>query len=145
EEVTNSELFRTDALPEDSLSIALVSWKEIFTDDKLAAYIEKGLQNNLDIRIALQNIVAAEAYVKQGKAAYFPMIDAGASYTYTSPSLNSISGQALSEREWIGQSELSTGLSWEADIWGKIRSNKRAATASYLQSVSAHQAVKSAL
>lgn len=145
EEVTNSELFRTDALPEDSLSIALISWKEIFTDDKLATYIEKGLKNNLDIRIALQNIVAAEAYVKQGKAAYFPMIDASVSYTYTSPSLNSVSGQALSEREWFGQSELSAGLSWEADIWGKIRSNKRAATASYLQSVSAHQAVKSEL
>ena len=36
-------------------------------------------------------------------------------------------------------------LSWEADIWGKIRSNKRAAQASYLQSVAAHQAVTTQL
>src|SRR5690606_12268801 len=68
-----------------------------------------------------------------------------AGYTYTSPSLNSASGQALTEREWVGQSELSLGLSWEADIWGKIRSSERAANAVYLQSVSAHQAVKSDL
>jgi outer membrane protein TolC len=30
----------------------------------------KGLQNNLDIRIAMQNIVAAQATMKQGKAGY---------------------------------------------------------------------------
>ena len=40
---------------------------------------------------------------------------------------------------------MSGSLSWEADIWGKIRSNKRAFSASYLQSVSAHQAVKTNL
>ena len=40
---------------------------------------------------------------------------------------------------------MSGNLSWEADIWGKIRSNKRAYQASYLQSVAAHQAVKTQL
>ena len=40
---------------------------------------------------------------------------------------------------------MSDALSWEADIWGKIRSNKRAFAASYLQSVAAHQAVKTQL
>jgi hypothetical protein len=35
----------------------------------LQGYISKGLQNNLDIRIAMQNIVAA-ATMKQGKAGY---------------------------------------------------------------------------
>lgn len=145
EEVVNEKFYRTDALPQDSLSMASLSWKEIFTDEKLAAYIERGLSNNLDIRIALQNMLAAEAYVKQGKAGYFPSLNVNAGYTYTSPSLNSVTGQALTEREWLGQSELSGGLSWEADIWGKIRSNQRASVASYLQSVSAHQAVKSEL
>jgi outer membrane protein TolC len=32
----------------------------------LQGYISKGLQNNLDIRIAMQNIVAAQATMKQG-------------------------------------------------------------------------------
>ena len=41
--------------------------------------------------------------------------------------------------------QLSGSLSWEADIWGKIRSNKRAFAASYLQTVEAHKAVKTAL
>jgi outer membrane protein TolC len=34
---------------------------KIFTDSLLQGYISKGLQNNLDIRIAMQNIVAAQA------------------------------------------------------------------------------------
>src|SRR5690606_24169538 len=62
-EVVNESFYRTDALPEDSLSLANVSWQEIFTDEKLAGYIETGLANNLDIRIALQNISDRKAHV----------------------------------------------------------------------------------
>src|SRR5690606_18537764 len=131
-------------ISQDSLSMASLSWTEIFTDQKLQEYINKGLENNLDIRIALQNITAAEAYAKQGKAVFFPTLNANSSYTYANPSLNSQSGMALNgKRADLNQYEISGNLSWEADIWGKIRSNKRATAAAYLQSVSAHQAVKS--
>lgn len=145
EQVINEKLYRTDQLSQDSLSMADISWKEIFTDQKLAQYIEKGLSNNLDIRIALQNIEAAQAYVKQGKAAYFPTITGNASYTHSTQSMNSQLGPLLGSRQFLNQYEISGSLSWEADIWGKIRSNQRAFVASYLQSVSAHQAVKSEL
>lgn len=145
EQVINEKLYRTDQLSQDSLSMADISWKEIFTDQKLAQYIEKGLSNNLDIRIALQNIEAAQAYVKQGKAAYFPTITGNASYTHSTQSMNSQLGPLLGSRQFLNQYEISGSLSWEADIWGKIRSNQRAFVASYLQSVSAHHAVKSEL
>lgn len=145
EQVVNETLYRTDALPTDSLSMANISWKEIFTDQKLAQHIEKALANNIDIRIALQNITTAEAYVKQGKAGYFPTITGNASYTHSTQSMNTQFGQIIGQRQFLNQYEISGSLSWEADIWGKIRSNKRAFVASYLQSVSAHQAVKSEL
>jgi len=41
--------------------------------------------------------------------------------------------------------DVTADLSWEADIWGKIRSNKRASQADYLQNVAGHQAVKTQL
>lgn len=145
EQVVNEQLYRTDQLSQDSLSMANVSWKEIFTDQKLAQYIEKGLSNNLDIRIALQNIEAAQAYVKQGRAAYFPTITGNASYTHSTQSMNTQFGALIGQRQFLNQYEISGSLSWEADIWGKIRSNQRAFVANYLQSVSAHQAVKSEL
>lgn len=142
ETVVESDNFRTENLPQDSLSMATVSWKEIFTDPILQGYIEEGLNNNMDIRIALQQIAIAEAYVKQGKAGYFPTLNGTGRVVHQELSESSrIPGQSSS----VDQFEVSGGLSWEADIWGKIRSTKRASDATYLQTVAAHQAVKSRL
>lgn len=141
-EVINEANYRTDNLPQDTLTIATISWKELFTDLSLQAYIEEGLKNNIDIRVALQQMRIAEAYVKQGKASYFPTLNGNAKVTHQEFSQGSQFGAQFSE---LTQYELSGSLSWEADIWGKIRSNDRAFQASYLQSVAAHQAVKSRL
>jgi NodT family efflux transporter outer membrane factor (OMF) lipoprotein len=136
-------LYRTDLVVTDSASTAALSWKELFSDPLLSEYIEEGLQNNLDIRIALQQIAAAESYMKQGKMGYLPSLDAKASMTHQELAPNSQFGSFFSGS--IEQFELTGNLSWEADIWGKIRSNQRATQASYLQSMAAHQAVKTRL
>lgn len=142
-EEETENLYRTDNLPTDSLSMADVSWKEVFTDPYLVQYIEEGLQNNIDIRMALQQIIAGEAYMKQGKAGYLPTLSAGATATHQELSKNSQFGSFFNGS--LEQYEMVANLSWEADIWGKIRSNKRAFQAGYLQSVAAHQAVKTKL
>lgn len=142
--VETENLYRTDNLPQDSISFASVSYKDLFTDTYLRTYIERGLQNNLDIRIALQNIAAAEAYVKQGKAGYLPTLNGAASATRTArTSENGQFGSFFTQP--FNQFETSGTLSWEADIWGKIRSTKRASDASYLQTVAAHRVVKTSL
>lgn len=140
-EVVNEANYRTENLPQDTLTIATLSWKELFTDPTLQSYIEEGLKNNMDIRVALQQIQIARAYVKQGKAGYFPSLNANASVIHQEAPAYNVFNNISS----INQYELSAGLSWEADIWGKIRSNERAFQATYLQSVAAHQAVKSTL
>lgn len=137
-------LFRTDNLPTDSLSMADVSWSELFSDTYLKQYIQEGLQNNLDIRVAMQQMAVAEAYMKQGKGAYLPTLSASASVRHQELSKNSQFGAFLANTS-TDQYELAANLSWEADIWGKIRSNRRAGNAGYLQSVAAHQAVKTQL
>lgn len=137
-------LYRTDNLPTDSLSLGDVSWRTLFTDQYLQQYIEEGLQNNMDVRIAIQQMVAAEAYAKQGKAGYLPTLSVGPNYTHQELSKNSQFGAFLSNTS-TDQFDVTANLSWEADIWGKIRSNKRATQAAYLQSVAGHQAVKTQL
>lgn len=141
-QVVNEANYRTENIPQDTLTIATLSWKELFTDPILQGYIEEGLKSNMDIRVALQQILIAEAYVKQGKAGYFPSLSGKAQYTHQEFSEGSQFGSQFSS---LDQYELSAGLSWEADIWGKIRSNERAFQASYLQGIAAHQAVKSKL
>lgn len=142
-EEISEELYRTDKLPQDSLNMAVISWTEIFTDPILKNHIEEGLENNLDIRIAIQQMLAAEAYVKQGKASYFPTLTAGPSVSHQILSPNSQFGSFFDGS--ITQYDITGNLSWEADIWGKIRSNDRAFTAAYLQSEAAHKAVKTQL
>ncbi|MFT4781306.1 MAG: multidrug efflux system outer membrane protein [Psychroserpens sp.] len=141
--VETEALYRTDNLPADSVSIADVSWKTLFTDQILQQHIEEGLQNNMDVRIAIQQMMAAEAYAKQGKAGYLPSFNVGANAAHQELSQNSQFGSLFSGA--IDQYDVTANLSWEADIWGKIRSNKRATQAAYLQSVSGHQAVKTQL
>lgn len=141
----DEKLFRTDMLPQDSMSIATVSWKEIFTDPILQKHIDTALENNLDVRIAVQNIVSAEAYLKQAKAAYEPTLSVGPNYTFQTQSINTQFGQIIGERRYINQFDITATIGWEADIWGRLKSQQKAQLAAYLGTLAAHKAVKSDL
>lgn len=143
-ELKTENLYRNEIVATDTISLADVAWKNVFTDPILQQYIQKGLDNNLDIKIAMQNIAAAEATMKQGKAGFYPTFSTSADWTHQELSRNSQFGALLRDRS-TDQYQLTGNLSWEADIWGKIRSNKRAANASFLQSTAANQAVKTQL
>lgn len=143
-ELKTENLYRNEVVSTDTISLANVAWNNVFTDPILQGYIKKGLENNLDIKIAMQNIAAAEATMKQGKAGYFPTLSAGADWTHQELSKNSQFGALLQDRS-TDQYQFTGSLSWEADIWGKIRSNKRAVNAAYLQTTAANQAVKTQL
>jgi len=142
-ELDVAETYRADSLQTDTISLGTLPWTALFEDVLLQGYIQKGLENNLDIRIALQNIQITEEYLQQGKAGYYPTLSATAGFTRTKNSPNSQFGRLFTDP--IEQFQLSGSLSWEADIWGKIRSNKRAAQAAFLQSTAAHQAIKTRL
>jgi len=141
----DEKLFRTDMLPQDSTSIANVSWKEIFTDPILQGHITKALENNLDVRIAVQNITSAEAYLKQAKAAYEPTLSVGPNYTFQTQSINTQFGQIIGERRYVNQFDITATIGWEADLWGKMKSQQKAQLATYLGTLAAHKAVKSDL
>lgn len=149
-ETNTAGLYRTDQLRDsasivmDSTSMAEVSWKSLFSDTLLKHYISTALDSNIDIRIALQSIDAAAAYVRQGKAGNLPTLSAGLDYSNSVYSKNSLSGQSTNGKA-INQFQIGANLSWEADIWGKIRSQKRAYDDSYLQTIEAHKAVKTQL
>ncbi|GEN66033.1 multidrug transporter [Chryseobacterium rhizosphaerae] len=143
--VVDEKLFRTDMLPADSTNIADISWKEIFTDPVLQGHISKALENNLDIRIALQSISSAEAYLKQSKAAYQPTVSIGPNYTFQTQSINTQFGQIIGDRRYVNQFDITASIGWEADIWGKLKAQEKAQLATYLGTVAAHKAVKSSL
>ena len=139
--VVNEKLFRTDNIPTDSLSSANVSWRNIFTDATLQGHINKALSHNLDVRVAMQNVASAQAYLKQSKAAFIPTLSVGANYTHSTNSINAMGG--MGERTYNNLWDITGAASWEADIWGKLSAQRRASYASYLATVEAQKAVQS--
>lgn len=142
EEIESQDLYRTTEEVVDSQSLALISWRSFFKDSILNSYISEAIENNLDLQIAAEQVLIAESLLKQGEARFLPRLDAGASFGHYSFSENVTNPPPnLDSREFA----LSGSLSWEADIWGKIRSNKRALEASFYSTEAVKNAVTSSL
>lgn len=140
-ESVNTDKLYGDTLVTDTSSLAGKHWNEIFADTVLQGLITEGLNNNFDLRIAIQREKEAEAYFKQSGAQLLPGISAGASdsYSHNSESINK-NGPVESNVVQMGFQ-----ASWELDIWGKLRSYKRAAYADLLASDAGRRAVQTRL
>ena len=134
--ITSSQLFR-DSLTTDTTNIASLPWKEIFSDTILQSLIQEGIQNNFDLQIANARIKAARADFKQSRLALLPGLDANAGATFQKYPSDQV-GPAESY-------QLSLTASWEADIWGKLSSTRRAYLAALLQSEAYKKAVQTQL
>ncbi|KUJ60786.1 hypothetical protein AR687_15355 [Flavobacteriaceae bacterium CRH] len=143
--VSTEKLFRDQAAA-DSTTIADMPWQSVFKDAKLNALIQKGLDQNLNLKNAIENIVQSRATLRQSKLAYYPTLNVDANVTHTKQSeagLNFPAGININTLTTTYKLGLST--SWEADIWGKLSSKKRSAFASYLATDAAKQAVQTQL
>jgi outer membrane protein, multidrug efflux system len=120
----------------DTSGIALVPWHELFTDTCLQIIIEKAISNNPDIQVAIARVKKAEAAFRQSRAELFPSLNAGVNATYQSET----GGSGVPEYY-----QLFGSTSWEADIWGKFRSAKRASLAALMASEAFKRAVTTEL
>lgn len=135
------------AAPSDT-SVAGVKWKEFFTDPALQELISRSLSGNYNLQLALKRIETADAYVKQAKVGWLPSVNLQASASTSIPSKNSLNGTSLNQflgTEHIEDYSLGAALSWEIDIWGKIRRRKEAALASYLETYEGARTVQTGL
>ena len=113
-----------DTTTTDTTTIADIPWRQFFADTLLQRLIEEGLRSNLDLGIAVARLHEAEANFRQSKAAFFPSLAAGASAaTQRQPGAPSFQTY-----------QLFLNTSWEVDLWGKLRSAKKAELAALLQS-----------
>jgi NodT family efflux transporter outer membrane factor (OMF) lipoprotein len=135
-----------DTLVTDSTSIATLSWKEMISDGILQALIVEGLQNNLDLKTAVENINQAKASLVQVKLSFLPSLEGGAQVSRSKTSaaalnFGSVDGINLNTTTYLGQ----LSSSWELDVWGKLRSNKLAVLASFLKTEAATKAIQTQL
>jgi NodT family efflux transporter outer membrane factor (OMF) lipoprotein len=132
----------------DTSSIAQIKWNAFFKDTTLVRLVSEGLKHNYDLQIALHRIEAAQQQVKQAKLLGLPDVDLQVSAQSSRPSDKSLNGASIASfpgTRHIEDYSAALALSWEADIWGKIRSQKEATLASYLQTTDAARAVRTRL
>lgn len=138
----------TGQAPDDTVSAARLPWKTFFTQPELQALLAEAVSNNYDIQVALKNIGAADLILRQSKLGNVPEIGLNATVSSSRPSDNSLNGLSLNQyldTRHIEDYTLAADISWEADIWGKIRSRKAAALAAYLDTRAARDAVQTRL
>ncbi|PST82625.1 RND transporter [Pedobacter yulinensis] len=136
--------YRTASAPAADSSIALIPVQDFFTASDIRRLIDTALQRNNDLQLALENIEAAEALYSQARLGNVPQVNLNVTASTTRPSDNSLNG--LSAGQFLKTTHIedfnaNLGLAWEADIWGKIRSQKLAARAAYLQTREARNAI----
>jgi len=120
----------TVAQPQDALRRG--KWWEIFNDPELNALEEQLNANNQNIKQSFENFMAARAMVREARSHLFPTVSTTPSYTRSRASANqtnttSTAGGAIVRGTQSTFIDLPAEISWEPDLWGKIRNTVRQA------------------
>jgi NodT family efflux transporter outer membrane factor (OMF) lipoprotein len=100
------------------------NWWELYQEPELNALEEKLNTSNQNIAQSFQNFMAARAQVKQARAAYYPTVSVGPSYTRgrtSSGEATQIAGINPNSNDF----SLPFDVSWEPDVWGRISNTVR--------------------
>jgi len=119
------QAFRYTLGASEAASIADLGWWEMYRDPVLQGLIEEALRSNQDLRVAAARVAAFRAQVGVAAADFYPQIGLGAAGGYGQQSAkNYVPGQGPS-----GAFAVNLGMSWELDIWGRVRNATDAARA----------------
>lgn len=135
-EFRNAQGAGTAAAGADTAGVGALPWKSFFADPVLQGLIDSAIVRNYDMQIALQTIRSAQLTLGQAKLGYWPDVTLQITADLTRPSDNSLNGISASDflhSKFLNDYNANLGLSWEADIWGKIKNQKAKALAQYLQ------------
>lgn len=120
-------LYRRIPASTDSLSTGTISWERMFTDPILQEWIQSGIDYNTDLNVARMKVKEAEAALMAARWALLP----GADFSAQGGLPGSFSARA--------------DVSWQADIFGRLRNAKRKAQTALEQSKAYEQAVQTQL
>ncbi|OWT65517.1 efflux transporter outer membrane subunit [Candidimonas nitroreducens] len=122
-----------------------LGWRQFFRDPRLQALIGIALENNRDMRIAVQNVLAAQAQYGIQAGARLPTIGLQGSSTITSSSQSVRRANGASTRM---SRSLQAGVgisSFELDFFGRIKNLTKAAYEQYLATQEAQRTVQISL
>jgi multidrug efflux system outer membrane protein len=145
--VQTPSVYRADPLPQPSAqSLADLKWFEVFKDQKLQDLLRDALSNNYDLRQAIANIDAARANLGLTRSQQFPTITASGDVVNQRISRSSqFDLPAPAKRDRSFGSILLNLLTFEIDIWGRLRKQTAAARADLMATEEAQRFVVTTL
>ena len=127
----------------DGAVAAELGWQEFLVDEHLRAVVEQALANNRDLRIAALNVEKVAALVRLQRSELSPGFGAqAAGERRRIPEKMTDSGVARTTAQYAVEVGF---LSWEIDLFGRIRSLSASALEQYLATEEAARAVQVAL
>ena len=114
----------------DQNSIGDLKWFEVFKDQELQKLVRTAMVQNYDLRAAIVRIDAARANLGLARSEQFPQFEASADVTSLRTSRNgqlAVAGQGGRSRSF--GSVLLNLLTFELDVWGRLRQQTKAARA----------------
>jgi len=128
---------------QDTLNTAKIKWKSYFKDPFLVALIDTALSNNQELNITLREIEISKNEVRARKGEYLPFINIGAAagldkagkFTWDGFSEEDLKDNPDRGPKYVGDFKIGSFLSWELDVWKKLRNAKKAAVLRYLATV----------
>ncbi|HEY4884200.1 MAG TPA: efflux transporter outer membrane subunit [Myxococcales bacterium] len=125
------------AEPKETASIADLPWWKLFNDPALQDLIRAALANNQDLALAAARVDEARALVGIAKADFYPQISAQLDAAYGRPVSKNINPFITTSARYAAIAS----LSWEIDLWGRVRNSRDAALADLLATDDGRRAV----
>lgn len=124
---------------DEEASLADLGWWELFHDEHLQSLIRRALTENKDLRMAASRVQESRARLSATRADQFPQVTGNTSVQRVQPSSAvarqfvppGIAGDAL-QIPATTQYKATADLSFEIDLWGKLRRATEAAQADLL-------------
>jgi len=122
--------------PAEAASLADQPWWEIFDDDSLKSLIDEALRNNFDVRASVSRVEEFRARAGIARSELFPQIGYQGEWSRSRQSEFVQPGATP-----VNLYSVNLGLSWEIDLWGRVRRLSEAALAQYLSTREARRGV----
>ena len=130
----------TTAAGVSSESLGDAKWWAVFQDEQLQSLIRTALQQNYDLRIAAERVLAAQAQLRIARSNQYPSGGVGVGGTTERQAASPFFGAYRWDYMQVGGA-----ASWDIDFWGKYRRATEAARANLAQTEWGKRAVASTL
>jgi multidrug efflux system outer membrane protein len=132
--------------PAAKTSLYDLAWASLFQDEVITRLVKTALVQSNDLEVATERVLEARAQLSITRSQLAPQVTASGSFTASRlASIGSFNFIQPGTNLASSYTQAGLNLSWELDIWGRIRRLSESARAQYLAQEEARHAVISSL